>query len=129
LIRSDGQGRPPDDVGRRDGLALDVTHDLKGGNGVRGPDAHVGGRGDDKGVLVADVGRILWRRDEEVVGPVRPLDTHVRHVRVGHVGFPVWLNPEPKLPRRIHGTRRCVVVAENLNRYLGGERSPINVLE
>ena len=57
---------------------------MKGLLGVRGPDADVGRLGDDKGVLVADVGRILGRRDEEVV--VRGvLDAHVGHVGIGGI--------------------------------------------
>jgi len=84
-VRTDSDGRSADDVGRRQGSSDPrVSHDVKGLLGVRGPDADVGRLGDDKGVLVADVGRILGRRDEEVV--VRGvLDAHVGHVGIGGI--------------------------------------------
>ena len=52
---TDGQRRTTCDRGRRQGLALDVSHDLKGRHWIRGPDAYVRSRRDDKGVLYADV--------------------------------------------------------------------------
>ena len=57
---------------------------MKGLLGVRGPDADVGGRRNDKGVLVADGGGVLGCRDEEVV--VRGvLYAHVGHVGIGGI--------------------------------------------
>ena len=57
---------------------------MKGLLGVRGPYADVGCLGDDKGVLVADVGGVLGRRNEEVV--VRGvLYAHVGHVGIGGI--------------------------------------------
>jgi len=57
---------------------------VKGLLGVRGPYADVGCLGDDKGVLVADVGGVLGRRNEEVV--VRGvLYAHVGHVGIGGI--------------------------------------------
>jgi len=55
---------------------------VKGLLGVRGPDADVGGRRNDKGVLVADVGRVLGRRDEEVILVGLSADAHVGHIAV-----------------------------------------------
>jgi hypothetical protein len=58
------------------------------------PDAHIGRRGDDKGVLVADVGRVLGRRDEEVVLTWIATDAHVGHVAVTGVRLAIVLNPQ-----------------------------------
>jgi len=107
------------DVGRREGPGDEFVADhVERTGGVRGPDADLGGLGNDKGVLVADVGRILGRRDEKVV--VRG----VLNAHVGHVGV-VWtclggrLNPQPDLAgvgRWRHHPRN---VAENLEGNLG----------
>ena len=62
--------------------------------GVCGTNAHVGRRGDDKGVLVADVGRVLGRCDEEVVLTWIATDAHVGHVGVAGVRLAIVLNPQ-----------------------------------
>ena len=57
---------------------------MKGLLGVRGPYTDVGRLGDDEGVLVADVGRVLGCRDEEVI-VLRVLYAHVGHVGIGGI--------------------------------------------
>ena len=78
--------------GKRNPVTHDVTDHVECIGGVRGPDADVGRLGDDKGALVADVGRVLGRRDEKVV--VRGvLDAHVGHVGVVRACLCGRLNP------------------------------------
>ena len=105
---TDGQRRTTCDRGRRQGLALDIADHLKGRLGVRGPDADVGRLGNDEGVLVSDVGRVLGRRDEEVVARAI-LYAHVGHVRIGHVRLALRLNPQPQLSGIRQVCLGCVV--------------------
>ena len=67
---------------------------MKGLGGIRRSDAYIGRTGDDKGVLVADVGRVLGRRDEEVVLTWIATDAHVGHVGVIGVCLAIVLNPQ-----------------------------------
>jgi len=116
---TDGHRRGTDDVGRRQGSGDPrVSHDVKGLLGVRGPDADVGRLGDDEGVLVSDVGRVLGRRDEEVV--VRGvLDAHVGHIGVVRARHCTWLNPQPDLSGVGRRRRHPGNVTENLEGDLG----------
>ena len=70
--------------GKRNPVTNDVTDHVERAGGIIRPDAHVGGRRNDEGVLYADGGRILGRRDEEVI--VRGvLYAHVGHVGIGGI--------------------------------------------
>ena len=118
-VRTDGHRRGTDDIGRRQGSGDPrVSHDVKGLLGVRGPDADVGRLGDDEGVLVSDGGRVLGRRDEEVV--VRGvLDAHVGHIGIVRARLCTWLNPQPDLSGVGRRRRHPGNVTENLEGDLG----------
>ena len=118
-VRTDGHRRGTYDVGRRQGSGDPrVSHDVKGLLWVGRPDADVGRLGDDEGVLVAYGGRILGRRDEEVV--VRGvLDAHVGHIGVVRARHCTWLNPQPDLSGVGRRRRHPGNVTENLEGDLG----------
>ena len=118
-VGTDGHRRGTDDIGRRQGSGDPrVSHDVKGLLWVGRPDADVGRLGDDEGVLVAYGGRILGRRDEEVV--VRGiLNAHVGHIGIVRARLCTWLNPQPQLARVGRRRRHPGNVTENLEGDLG----------